>query len=368
MISENPALPPQTLVMQLLSSKIAAQALTQAAELGVADQLKDGPRSVAELARALAVNEDALYRVLRALAAVGFFSEQSGRVFANNASSEVLRSDVPSSMRAMARWLGEESSWWKAWGHLSFSLRTGESAAEVTFGGTTFDFFGRNPRVNGIFQAAMSDFSALTARAVVEAYDFSGIERIVDVGGGHGRLLSAILAALPQATGLLLDLPEVVAGADPVLHAGGHSGRIRKIAGNFLEGVPRDVDAYIMKHIIHDWDDPRCVKLLQNCRNGLRPGGRVLIVEQVLTDRPDSALAKLLDLEMLVMTPGGRERTEPEFRELLSKAGFELARIVPTRSPVCVVEALAAKPARLAPVSSGRPGEAKATEAQPVPA
>lgn len=367
-MNDTPTLSPQMQVMQLLTGKMAAQALTQAAELGVADQLRDGPRSAGELAAVLQVNEDALYRILRALAAVGFFSEQPGRVFANNGNSEALRSDVPDSMRSMARWLGEEASWWKAWGNLSISLRTGESASEVTFGGTTFDFLGQNPRINDIFQAAMSNFSAATAQPVVDAYDFSGIQRIADVGGGHGKLLSSILAALPQATGVLFDLPEVIAGADATLRAGGQSERIEKVAGNFLEGVPGDVDAYIMKHIIHDWDDPRCVKLLQNCRKGLRPGGRVLIVEQVLTDRPDSTLAKLADLEMLVMTPGGRERSAAEFKELLRKAGFEMARIVSTQSPVCVVEAFAVKEADHTRVSSRRPGERQATEALEVPA
>jgi SAM-dependent methyltransferase len=344
-MNNDDAVSPQVLVMQLLTTKVAAQALTQAAELGVADQLRQGPRPVAELADSLKVSEDALYRVLRALAGVGFFVEHPGRTFSNNENSEILRTGVPGSMRAMARWLGEESSWWKAWGQLSHSLRTGRPAAEVVFGGTTFDFFSRTPRVNEIFQSAMTDFSAVAAKAVAMAYDFAAVKRVVDVGGGHGTLLAAILEASPEATGVLFDLPEVLAGADATLEASGQSNRIEKVAGNFLEMVPADGDLYIMKHIIHDWDDARCITLLQNCRRAMKPGGRVLIVEHVITDQPESTMAKLLDLEMLVMTPGGRERTDQEFRELLQKAGLELERIIPTESPVCVLEAVAAQPA-----------------------
>jgi hypothetical protein len=331
--------------MQLLASKIAAQALSQIAEIGVADLLKDGPRSITDLAAEAQANEDALYRALRALAAFGFFTELPNRTFANNPNSEAIRSGVPGSLRAMARWLGEESSWWKAWGHLSHSLRTGESAAEITFGSNAFEFMGRNTHVNAIFQAAMSDFSAMTARAVCQAYNFTGINHIIDVGGGHGLLLSSILDKIPHATGTLLDLPEVVENADPTLKAAGNADRITKAGGNFLDGVPAGADAYIMKHIIHDWDDPRCIKILQHCKNGLRPNGRILIVEQVLSDAPESAFTKALDLEMLVMTPGGRERTADDFQTLLSKAGLHLSRIVPTESPVCIIEAVSHKKA-----------------------
>ena len=360
--------PPQMQVLQLLTSKMAAQALTQVAEIGVADHLKDGSRTTAQLATATHVQEDALYRVMRALAGVGFFTEQPGRVFANNANSEILRTDVPGSMRAMARWLGEETSWWKAWGHLNHSIRTGGPGAKVAFGGTAFEFFGRNLRVNEIFQAAMTDYSVATAQAVVDAYDFSGIDRIVDVGGGHGTLLSKVLSAVPEATGVLYDLPEVLEGADATLKDCGQFRRIEKIAGSFFDSVPDNADAYIMKHIIHDWDDARCIKLLENCRKGLNLGGRILIVEQVVTDRPESVFAKLLDLEMLVMTPGGRERTEREFQELLRNAGFEMHRIVPTKSPVCVVEAFVAKPDRDITHPSLRHGAGAASASQRVPA
>lgn len=337
------SLPPQAVVMQLLASKMAAQALSQIAELGIADLLKDGPRPTKEIAAEAKINEDAIYRALRALAAFGFFTEHPNRTFANNPNSELLRTGVPGSLRAMARWLGEENSWWKAWGHLSYSLRTGESAAEITFGSNAFEFMTRNPRINSIFQSAMSDFSAMTARAVCQAYDFSGINHIVDVGGGHGYLLSSILDKIPDATGTLFDLPEVVENADPTLKANGNSNRITKVGGSFLDTVPAHADAYVMKHIIHDWDDPRCIQILQNCRKGLRPNGRILIVEQVLSDAPESAFAKVLDLEMLVVTPGGRERTADDFRTLLGKAGLHLSRIVPTESPVCVIEAVVAK-------------------------
>ncbi|MCP5527083.1 MAG: methyltransferase [Verrucomicrobiales bacterium] len=334
---------PHERVMQLLMGKLAGQALTQIAELGVADELAHGPRTAAHLAEALDANEDALYRTMRALAAMGFFTESPGRVFANNANSETLRSAGPGSLRAFARWIGEETSWWKAWGNLSYSLRTGRPGAELAFDGTTFEFLGRNPRVTEVFQGAMSDLSAAAARAVAEAYDFGGLTRIVDVGGGHGTLLAAILSSQPDATGTLFDLPEVIAGAGAALEATGLSGRIQQVAGDFFEGVPAGADAYLLKHIIHDWDDDRCIRLLEHCRRGLNPGGRILIIEQVLGDGPGSVQAKLADLEMLVMTPGGRERTGAEFARLLRRAGLEMQRIVLTGSPVCVVEAFITK-------------------------
>jgi hypothetical protein len=335
---ETPQVPPQQQIMQLLMGKVASQALTIAAELGIADAIGDGARPIAEIAKETGGHEDGLYRILRALAAVGVFSEQPNRHFANNATSATLRTGVEGSTRALVRWIGDETSWWTAWGKLSYSAMTGKPAFDHVHGCNPFEFFGRDQRVGEIFHGAMTDFSRATAGAVAEAYDFSGIERLVDVGGGHGFLLTTILRANPKMHGVLFDLPEVVGGADATLHASGQAARVEKAPGNFFDGVVADADAYIMKHIIHDWDDARSTKILEHCRKGLRRGGKVLIVDQVITDRPESAMGKLLDLEMLVMTPGGRERTEAEFAALAHGAGLRLTRIVPTKSPVCVVE------------------------------
>jgi hypothetical protein len=335
---ETAPVPPQQQIIQLLMGKVAGQALTVAAELGVADALADGPKSVAQIAKATGGHEDGLYRILRALAALGVFSERPNRHFANNPTSETLRTGVEGSTRAFVRWLGDETAWWTAWGRLSHSAKTGEPAFAHVHGCNPFEFFARDPRVAEIFHGAMTDFSRASAGAVAEAYDFSRIGKLVDVGGGHGFLLTTILSANPKMRGVLFDLPEVVAGADATLAASGQAARVEKAPGNFFDGVVGDADAYIMKHIIHDWDDAGSARILAHCRQGLRPGGKVLIVEQVLTDGPESVMGKLLDLEMLVMTPGGRERTEAEFAALARQAGLRLTRVVPTRSPVCIIE------------------------------
>ena len=186
----------------------------------------------------------------------------------------------------------------------------------------------------------MTGFSAMTGQAVADAYDFSVFKKIVDVGGGHGRLLSAIVTKHPDVRGVVFDRPEVVKDAPAQL--GSLASQIETAAGDFFEGVPEGADAYIMKHIIHDWDDEHCTTLLTGCRDGMAPGGKVLVVEMVITNEPGAAFGKLLDLEMLVMTTGGRERTESEFAALFDSAGLQVSRIVPTESPVSVIEAVKA--------------------------
>lgn len=337
-----PVMPPHAIAMQMLLGKFVSKAMSVAAQFGFADALADGPHTAETIALRCHTNPDATWRLLRALAAVGVFEKTGPRSFGNNAVSSTLRKDLPGSMHAMAVWLNCPTGW-DAWGELGTSVKTGGSAAEVLWGGDVFHaMMNQRPDDFAIFNDAMTGFSAIVAGAVVAAYPFEGVSHIVDIGGGHGGLLAAILAAHPNMQGVLFDLPGVVAGAGHAFDVAGVAGRVQKVGGDFRESVPVGADTYIMKHIIHDWDDATCIELLRACRNAMSRGGRVLVVDQVVTDGPESTPAKLLDLEMLVMTPGGRERSADDFEVLFEAAGLELVRIVPTQSPVCVIEARAA--------------------------
>ena len=208
------------------------------------------------------------------------------------------------------------------------------------FGKQVFEYFKDNEEIAGIFQRAMTSFSSVTADAVVDAYDFTGIETLVDVGGGHGALLAAIISKNPDLHGVVFDLPQVVQGTGANL--GELTARIDIKAGDFFGSVPEGADAYIMKHIIHDWDDEHCIKIFGNCCSAMTDGGKVLVVDPVVTDAPESALGKLMDIEMLAIATGGCERTEEEFEALLERAGLKMSRVVPTQSPVCIIEAVKA--------------------------
>ena len=323
---------------QLLLGQFIARSVGLAAELGIADLLRDGALSLTELAERTRSNPDALYRVLRALAAVEVFEERPGKHFANSELSTFLRTDVDGSLAAMARWLVDASGW-AAWGRLDHSVRTGKPAFDEVLGSDCFACLERHPASLEVFQAAMTSYSALTSSAVLDAYDFSGVGVLLDVGGGHGSLLSKILDRTPSLSGILFDRAEVVAGASE--HVRRHGQRLRVESGNFLERVPSGADAILLKHVLHDWDDAKCATLLGLCRRSLPEGGRLLVVESILTDRPEATFGKFLDLEMLVVTPGGRERTRDELSQLLSAAHFELGRVLPTRSPVSILEATA---------------------------
>ncbi|HTV24527.1 MAG TPA: methyltransferase [Polyangiaceae bacterium] len=335
------ALPPASQRLnQLLLGQFVARSLALAAELGIADELRHGPLSLDELAVRTRTNPDALYRMLRALAAIEVFEEQPGKVFRNSELSECLRSDVEGSLGPMARWLGDISGW-TAWGRFDHSVRTGEPAFDAVFGADCFTWMQSHPDSLAVFQQAMSGYSALTGKAVAEAYDFSAIGTLLDVGGGHGAFLSLLLAKNPQLRGILFDRPEVIERAAATFERAHQASRTRLVSGSFLDGVPDGADAISLKHIVHDWDDDHCIRLLANCRRNLPRGGRLIIIEAVLTDAPEGAFTKFLDLEMLAVTPGGRERSAVEFERLLTRAGFDLSAVLPTKSPVSVIEGLA---------------------------
>ena len=332
--------PAEAQLTQILLGSLASQTLYVAAKLGIADLLVDGPKPVSELAKATATDAPSLYRVLRALASLGIFAEQDGRTFAMTPTAELLRSDAPNSLRDVAIFWGED--WhWDVWGKILYSVRTGKSAWAQVHDGQVFEYFEKNPEAGRIFDRAMTSFSGLATKAVVEAYDFSGINTLVDIAGGQGRLLAGVLQNNPSMRGILFDLPHVLAGAREIVAGTSVSDRFEFVTGDFFVSVPAGGDAYIMKHIIHDWDDERALTILRNIRQAMKPGGRVLVVEAVIADGNGQDFGKLLDIEMLV-SPGGKERTAAEYEDLFRRAGLRLTRIIPTKSPYSVIEAVAA--------------------------
>jgi ubiquinone/menaquinone biosynthesis C-methylase UbiE len=314
-----------------------SQALHVAARLGVADLLKNGPMSVDELARAVGAHPESLYRLMRLLASEGVFAESGARRFELTPFAVPLQNDVPGSLRARAIFDCEEAQW-KAWGDLMHSVATGEPAFDRTHGTSFFDYLKAHAAVASGFNAVMADQTALWAQAVVEAYDFSELGTLVDVGGGHGGLLAAILAAHPPVRGILYDQPHVVAGARSKLEAAGVADRCDIIEGDFFKRVPAGGDAYLLKHILHDWDEPRCEEILRNCRRAMLEVGRLLVVETLIPSGNEPSYGKYLDLNMLVLLTG-RERTEAEYGKLLEATGFTLSRVIWTRSELSILEA-----------------------------
>jgi hypothetical protein len=321
-------------VFQLMTGHIVASAVNIAARLGLSDRLAQGPRSADDLARETGTNADALYRVMRALASLGVYDEPSPRTFALTPAGAAL-CDGP--LRWMALWIAGEWNF-RVYSNAMHSVRTGESAVPVTTGRAVFEDFAQNPELSKIFNDAMTGMSAVVIPAVLEAYDFGGINTLVDIAGGHGAILSEILLKHPSMRGILFDLEHVVEGARPQLAARGLASRCATASGDFFKAVPAGGDAYIMKHIIHDWDDEKASVILTNIRKVLPKDGRVILIESIIPLGNEPGLGKIIDLEMLVM-PGGKERTEAEFRALFDRAGFTLTRVVPTKSPLSVIEA-----------------------------
>jgi hypothetical protein len=331
-------MPPAGRLTQMLLSAFVTQGTALAAKLGIADLLADGPKTTSELAAATQSHERSLYRLLRALASVGIFSETKSRTFELTPLAELLVSDRADSMRDIAIFMGEE--WhWRVWGNMDYSVRTGKTAWGHVHGAEVFDYFQQNPEQSEIFNRAMTSFSLHAIQGVTDAYDFSGIKKLVDIAGGHGVLLAGVLKANPHLRGVLFDLQHVADGAAPLLKREGVADRVEIASGDFFKEVPAGADAYMMKFIIHDWDDKRSVMILRNIQRAMSDDGRVLIIEMVVPPGNEPHPGKIQDLEMLV-SPGGVERTEEEYRDLLAQAGLALQRIVPTQSPLSVVEAV----------------------------
>ena len=333
-------MPPAAYLGQLIGNTGFVHAILVAANLGLADLLKDGPLSIADLAEATGTHARSLYRMLRALASRGIFSEDADGRFSLTALADPLRSDAPDSIHNWALFVGSEAEL-QTWAHLSYSVRTGKPAFEHIFGKGWFDYLDDQPEMAQIFNKLMTGGSTSDGGAIIEAYDFSVYRKIVDVGGGHGALLAHILEQAPQSSGVLFDAPSVIAGATGAIDTQVNQGRAERVAGNFFEAVPNGGDAYVLKYIIHDWDDERAIVILKNCRQAMAENGRVLLVEMVIPAGNAPSPGKFLDLEMLLYFYS-RERTEAEYRDLLQQAGLELISITPTASPFSIIEAAAA--------------------------
>lgn len=314
-------------------------AVSAVAELGIPDHLAAGPKSTAELARLCGAHESFLRRVLRYLASEGVFEELPSDVFALTERSHWLRSNVPGSLRPRAVFTGNAMSW-TAWGNLLACLKAGTSAFHVAFGEDIFDYLKHEPDAAATFNAFMAGQTAASVEAVLTAYDFAGCREVADIGGGRGALIAGILRADAKRRGILFDMPDVIATAGPLLEQAGVADRCKLVGGSFFDGVTAGADLYVLKFILHDWPDEKCVLLLQNCRQAMTEGGRVLIVEHVIPEDGGPHIAKFMDINMLVNTEG-RERTRREFEQLLASAGLQLRHLVPTSIGLCVLECVA---------------------------
>jgi O-methyltransferase domain/Dimerisation domain len=316
-----------------------SRAIYVAARLRIADHLAAGPRSAEDLAAAVGVAPRPLYRVLRALAGVGVFAQEAEGRFRLNASAELLREDGADSMWALAVMVGEEQD--RCWDDLPETVRTGEPAFDRLYGRPLFDFLGEHPEQARIFDAAMTGFSGRAMRAMLDAYDLSGVATLADVGGGLGTNLTAALGRYPAMRDLLFDQPHVVERARPPLEAAGVADRCAIEGGDFFEAAPGGADAYLLGHIIHDWDDAQAGLILDNLRRAMPARAKLLLVEYVLPEGDGGSFGKLLDLHMMVVL-GGLERTEAEYRRLFADHGLRLTRIIPTAEDVSVIEGVPA--------------------------
>jgi SAM-dependent methyltransferase len=333
-------MPPQITLFQMMSGYWVSQVIYVAAKLGLADLLKDGPKKTDELAKATETHAPTLYRLLRALSSLGLLTEDADGRFTLTALGAPLQ-DGPGSVRAMTLHLGEGASW-QAWGELLHSVKTGETAFKHVHGMEVFPYYAGHAESNRVFNQAMTDYSEAVGAAVLAAYDFSRVGTIVDIGGGHGSLLALILKANPNSRGILFDIPSAVEGAEGRIGAEGLTKRCELIGGDFFDSVPAGGDVYILKSIIHDWDDERARAILKNIGRAMKPDAKLLLVETVIPERSsEPSFSQLGDLHMLVMT-GGRERSAAEFAALFDAAGIKLLNVIPTQSMVSIVEGVKA--------------------------
>jgi hypothetical protein len=315
------------------------QLIAAAAKLNLATHLKSGPKSAHHLSVILRCNEGALYRLLRALSSIGIFQENDDKSFANTSASELMIDEKPGSLRSIAILYGE--AWlWRAYGELLFSVNSGLPGFQHAHGKTLYHFLQQNQEAASIFNSAMTAFSGTEANAIIKAYNFSLKNVVVDVGGGEGFLVSALIKAFPNLSGIVLDLP----AADHPENSRRSDSKITYVYGDFFKEIPSGGDIYILKSVLHNWDDESCVSILKNCRKVMNDKSSLLVIERIIPEGNEKSEAKLFDINMLIMTEG-RERTENEYRKLFRAAGFMLTRIVRTQSPLSIVEGLPLSPA-----------------------
>lgn len=329
---------------QLISGYCITQLIYVATKLGIADLLKDGPKSIKELADITRTDESALYRVLRALTSVGLFAEaEDEKSFKMTDFAIPLQTDAPNSVRNNIIINGEEFVW-KPWGELLYAVETGKSPFEKVFDMNLFQYFEKAPQAGDIFNKCMSNNTKSVIDSILENYDFSSYQKVIDIGGGTGTFITSILRRYPYIQGVLFDVPHVVDRAKEIINKWGLANRCEIIGGEFFVSVPSGGDAYILKNIIHDWDDEQAVKILKNCRKAMNGKEKLILVEIVLEPNNPGISEEhyqtntLFDVHMMILTAGGRERTEKEFRNILKTSGYELERIININSSLSVLE------------------------------
>jgi predicted O-methyltransferase YrrM len=328
--------PPHAPIAELTFAAVLSRALYAVTERGIPDLLAGGPATAEELAAKVGAHPTALFQMLRSLASAGFFTQDDDGRFGLNPASETLVDGHPTAARDLVLTFNSPG-FYAAVGEMPAVLTTGRTGVQIAFGVSAFEYLRQHPDVEATFNRMMIAAHGAEPATVAAAYDFSGINSLVDVGGGLGTLLVALLQANPGLSGVLFDAPTVVEAAKGTIAAAGLEDRVTRVGGDFFVSVPAGGDAYLLSHVLHDWDVESCHTILRNCRDAMNPGGRILIVEMVLPPGAEPHPGKVLDLIMLSL-PGGRERTAEEYAELVAPVGLRVARVVPTTSPVSVVE------------------------------
>lgn len=324
-------------ILQFITNFWSSRAVYAITKLGIPDLLKSGPKTADELASATNMHAPSLFRVLRAMASIGVLTSTGDGRFGLTPVSELLVTDAPGSLRWFTvSELGQEH--YPAWGNLMHSVKTGNIAFDNFFGVDIWKYFQENPEDGAVFQNSMSGVTAATNEQIRSHYDFSPFGTIVDIGGGHGGLITSILLTNPKAKGILFDAQQVIEAARPKIEATGLAQRCETVAGDFFKAVPAGGDLYMMKWIIHDWNDDQAITILRNCRNQMQRNGKLIILDSVVPENNEPDFSKFFDLNMMVMT-GGKERTKQEFEQILNAAGFKLVRVIPTEVPTSIVEA-----------------------------
>eukprot|EP01103_Thecamoeba_quadrilineata_P007590 TRINITY_DN17444_c0_g1_i1.p1 TRINITY_DN17444_c0_g1~~TRINITY_DN17444_c0_g1_i1.p1 ORF type:complete len:342 (+),score=78.27 TRINITY_DN17444_c0_g1_i1:61-1086(+) len=330
---------PQSQLVHLTLGFITSQAISVGAKLHLADHLKDSPKSIDQLAAETNSHTSSLFRLLRVLMGVGIFQVDPNGLYKNTPMSEYLLSDHPQSFRAAAHMLCDEHHW-RSHGNLNQSVKTGQNAFELTFGLPIFPYLGQNQEAAKVFDESMTSLSRVVTKAVAATYDFSQASTVADIGGGHGLLLSTVLIANPKLKGILFDQQSVVDGTGELLKSQGVADRVTTVSGDFFRDIPVEADVYLMKNIIHDWNDEQAVGILNNLGKSAKSGAKLLLVESVVEgDLSQFSLSKLMDLNMMAVT-GGKERTAAEYEQLFQKTAFRFVRVIQTPSMMQIVEAI----------------------------
>jgi hypothetical protein len=341
MMSASPAVQDRSAafaVLDLIQGSVITQAIYAAAKLGIADVLADEPLTAEEIAKRVGAHPETTYRLLRMLSGYSVFAERADGRFGLTPMADALRDDAPDSMRGIAVLMGHHFLW-EDWGHLIDSVRTGEASLPQVRGMSGYDFLMSNPDYAAVFFQGMGSISGTETDPVLAAYDFAQFRKIVDVGGGRGMLLAGVLKQATGSHGVLYDAPYATADAGPVLEGAGVAERCTIENGSFFDGMPPSADAYMLKHILHDFPESECLAILKNIRGAMAPDGKLLVIEYVLNGNNEQHVGNIIDLWLLLLL-GAKERTRQQYSELFAKAGFKLTNVTPTTSPVSIVEAI----------------------------